>query len=234
MTKPNVWLSVSDLMTGLMVIFLFIAIAYISRVPQNQSVLTDFVETKNELHDKLVKEFATDTMKWQMAIGKDLSMKFKEPTVLFATGSYELTPRFKEILDEFLPRYFNILLKDSLRNNIQEIRIEGHTDDVPIPQYDPDPYIANAMLSQQRALSVIRYFRNMPVFHSYSTEQRRLLDFWLTANGLSYGKALDANGRYIQYSREPIDNLLSRRVEFRIVTSGDEILENFVKKNSKN
>lgn len=161
-------------------------------------------------------------------------MKFKEPTVLFATGSYELTPRFKEILDEFLPRYFNILLKDSLRNNIQEIRIEGHTDDVPIPQYDPDPYIANAMLSQQRALSVIRYFRNMPVFHSYSTEQRRLLEFWLTANGLSYGKALDANGRYIQYSREPIDNLLSRRVEFRIVTSGDEILENFVKKNSKN
>lgn len=108
MTKPNIWLSVSDLMTGLMVIFLFVAIAYISRVQQNQSVLTDYVETKNELHSKLVKEFAGDTAKWQMAIGKDLSMKFKEPTVLFATGSYELTPRFKEILDEFLPRYFNI------------------------------------------------------------------------------------------------------------------------------
>lgn len=119
MTKPNIWLSVSDLMTGLMVIFLFVAIAYISRVQQNQSVLTDYVETKNELHSKLVKEFAGDTAKWQMAIGKDLSMKFKEPTVLFATGSYELTPRFKEILDEFLPRYFNILLNDSLKNNIQ-------------------------------------------------------------------------------------------------------------------
>lgn len=110
MAKPNVWLSVSDLMTGLMVIFLFVAIAYISRVQKNQSVLTDYVETKNELHNKLVKEFAGDTLKWQMAIGKDLSMKFKEPTVLFSTGSSELTPRFKEILDEFLPRYFNILL----------------------------------------------------------------------------------------------------------------------------
>lgn len=66
--------------------FLFVAIAYISRVQQNQSVLTDYVETKNELHSKLVKEFAGDTAKWQMAIGKDLSMKFKEPTVLFATG----------------------------------------------------------------------------------------------------------------------------------------------------
>lgn len=233
MAKPNVWLSVSDLMTGLMVIFLFVAIAYISRVQKNQSVLTDYVETKNEMHDKLVKEFAGDTLKWQMAIGKDLTMKFKEPTVLFATGSYELTPRFKQILDEFLPRYFDILLNDSLSHNIQEIRIEGHTDDVPIPRYDADPYIANAMLSQQRALSVIRYFRSMPAFQNYTPEQQHQLEFWLTANGLSYGKALDENGNFTQKTGKPIDKDLSRRVEFRIVTTGDEVLENFVKKNKK-
>ena len=231
MAKHNVWLSVSDLMTGLMVIFLFVAIAYISRVQKNQSVLTDYVETKNELHAKLVNEFAGDTLKWKMAIGKDLSMRFKEPTVLFASGSYELTPRFKEILDEFLPRYFNILLNDSMSNKIKEIRIEGHTDNVPIPRYDPDPYIANAMLSQQRALSVIRYFRNMPAFQRYTPEQQRQIEFWLTANGLSYGKALDSNGNFAQMSGKPIDKDLSRRVEFRIVTSGDEVLENFVKQN---
>lgn len=233
MAKPNVWLSVSDLMTGLMVIFLFVAIAYISRVQKNQSVLTDYVETKNELHQKLVQEFAADTVKWQMSIGKDLTMKFKNPTVLFATGSYELTPDFKNILDEFLPRYFNILLNDSLSNKIQEIRIEGHTDDVPIPKYDADPYIANAMLSQQRALSVIRYFRNMPAYKNFTPEQQHLLEFWLTANGLSYGKALDSDGRFTLQSGNPIDKTLSRRVEFRIVTTGDEVLENFVKKNSE-
>ena len=32
MARNNVWMSVSDLMTGLMVIFLFVAIAYIKRV----------------------------------------------------------------------------------------------------------------------------------------------------------------------------------------------------------
>ena len=228
MARQNVWLSVSDLMTGLMVIFLFIAIAYISRVQQNQSVLTDYVETKNQLHDKLVKEFEGDTLKWQMAIGKNLSMKFKEPTVLFASGSYELTPRFKEILDEFLPRYFNILLNDSLKNNIQEIRIEGHTDNVPIPRYDEDPYIANVILSQQRALSVLRYLRKMPSYQQYSEEQRSLLEFWFTANGLSYGKAVDNAGNYINKSHNEIDKDMSRRVEFRIITSGDEVLENFV------
>lgn len=232
MSRPNVWLSVSDLMTGLMVIFLFIAIAYISRVQQNQSVLTDYVETKNQLHQNLVKEFEGDTLKWQMAIGKDLSMKFKEPTVLFATGSYELTPRFKEILDEFLPRYFNILLNDSLKNDIQEIRIEGHTDNVPIPGIDPDPYIANVVLSQRRALSVLRYLRSMPSYQNYTEEQRNLLEYWFTSNGLSYGKAVDHNGEYILKSGNPIDKNMSRRVEFRIVTRGDEVLENFVNKNS--
>lgn len=231
MAKLNVWLSVSDLMTGLMVIFLFVAIAYISRVQKNQSVLTDYVETKNELHNKLVKEFAGDTLKWQMSIGKDLTMKFKEPTVLFSSGSSQLTPRFKEILDEFLPRYFNILLNDSLRNNIQEIRIEGHTDDVPMPSYHSDPYIANAMLSQERALSVVKYFRTMPVFNAYTNRQKQLLEYWFTANGLSYGKALDSDGTYIIVSGKLINRDYSRRVEFRIVTAGDEILENFVKQN---
>ena len=232
MSKFNVWMSVSDLMTGLMVIFLFIAIAYISRVQQNQTVLTDYVETKNKLHSKLVKEFAGDTMKWQMAIGKDLSMKFNNPTVLFDQGSYQLTPAFKDILDEFLPRYFNILLNDSLKNQIQEIRIEGHTDNVPFPSLDSDPYLANIILSQQRSLSVLRYFRSMPVFLNYTTKQQRLLEFWLTANGLSYGKSLDENGSYTIVSNKEIDLKLSRRVEFRIVTSGDDILEDFVNKNT--
>lgn len=233
MTKTNVWLSVSDLMTGLMVIFLFVAIAYISRVQKNQSVLTDYVETKNKLHAKLIKEFEGDTLKWQMAIGKDLTMKFKEPTVLFATGSSDLTPRFMEILDEFLPRYFNILLNDSLRSNIREIRIEGHTDDIPMTSLHSDPYIANAMLSQDRALSVVKYFRSMPQFESYSNQQKQLLEYWFTANGLSYGKALDTDGDFVIHSGNPIDRAHSRRVEFRIVTSGDEILENFVKENAK-
>lgn len=233
MAKHNVWMSVSDLMTGLMVIFLFIAIAYIKRVQQNQTVLTDYVETKNKLHDKLVKEFEGDTMKWQMAIGKDLSMKFNNPTVLFAQGSSELTPQFKEILDEFLPRYFNILLNDSLKKNIQEIRIEGHTDPVPYPSLDPDAYIANVILSQQRSLSVLRYFRNMPEFEKYNDKEKKLLEFWFTSNGLSYGKSLDSDGNYTLSSGKDIDYKMSRRVEFRIVTTGDEILENFVEKNNR-
>lgn len=233
MAKHNVWMSVSDLMTGLMVIFLFIAIAYMSQVDENQTVLKDFVETKQELHDKLVNEFKGDTAKWQMSINGDLSMQFKEPTVLFAQGSAELTPRFKEILDDFLPRYFSILLKDSLRTKIQEIRIEGHTDNVPMPSKHADPYLANVRLSQERSFNVLEYFLTSEEFTKFKPEEQALLRYWFTSNGLSYGKPLDSNGSPINpmvNPNTPIDKDKSRRVEFRIITSDKDVLENFVKK----
>lgn len=231
MARPNVWLSVSDLMTGLMIIFLFISIAYISKVQDNQEVLSDYVETKTKLHDKLVDKFKSDTIKWQMSIGRDLSMKFKNPTVLFESGKAELTPDFKNILDKFLPKYFDILVNDSLRDQIEEVRIEGHTDIVPYPKLDPDPYIANVILSQQRALNVLRYFRQMPAYQKFSNENKKRIEFWLTANGLSYGKSLDGNGKYTFESRQEPNFAMSRRVEFRIITRGDQVLENFVNKN---
>lgn len=231
MAKQNVWLSVSDLMTGLMIIFLFISIAYISKVQDNQEVLSDYVETKTRLHDKLVDKFAEDTKRWQMDIGRDLSMKFKNPTVLFESGKAELTPQFMSILDQFLPKYFDILVHDSLRDQIEEVRIEGHTDIVPYPQLDPDPYIANAILSQQRALNVLRYFRQMPAYKKFTKEEQNRIEFWLTANGLSYGKSLDKEGNYAFESKKQPDFAKSRRVEFRIITRGDQVLENFVNKN---
>lgn len=46
MAKSNVWMSVSDLMTGLMIIFLFIAIAYISRVQKIRRCLQNMLRLK--------------------------------------------------------------------------------------------------------------------------------------------------------------------------------------------
>ena len=227
-------MSVSDLMTGLMVIFLFVAIAYMMEVNKNQTVLTDYVETKTKLHNKLVKEFEGDTAMWQMSIGKDLTMKFNNPQVLFASGSYELTPTFCKILNKFIPRYLNILLSDTtLAKNIREIRIEGHTDDAPAPKFGNNPFMANVALSQKRSYSVLEYIREMPSFLKRDKKVRDQLEYWFTANGLSYGKAIDKDGNPIIFSHKPIDRAKSRRVEFRIVTTGEDVLENFVKKNEK-
>ena len=68
----------------------------------------------------------------------------------------------------------------------------------------------------------------MPDFATYTDEQKKLLEYWFTANGLSYGKSVDEDGEYTIVSQKEIDKERSRRVEFRIVTSGEEVLENFV------
>lgn len=231
MEKHNVWMSVSDLMTGLMVIFLFIAIAYISQVQENTVNITNYAEVKQKLHEKLISDFEADTARWQMSIKGDLSLKFRNAQTLFPVGQATLTPQFEEILDKFLPKYFGILLHDSLRSHIVEVRIEGHTDDLPYPQKDPDAYIANVMLSQERSLSVLKYFRQMPCYQGYSDEERRLLEYWFTANGLSYGKALDDDENYTYESEKGINRDKSRRVEFRIITDSDKLIDAFITKN---
>ena len=230
MARHNVWMSVSDLMTGLMIIFLFVAVAYMIKVQDNQSVIDEYVENRSELHEELVNKFGGDTTRWVASIGTDLSMKFKNPEVLFASGSYQITDSFKVILNEFIPNYLGILLSGKFKDRIKEIRIEGHTDDQPAPQFHRDPFIANTILSQMRAVSVLHYIRSMESYQHYTDDQKRMLEYLFTANGLSYGKALDDKNEYVYNSKKNINRAKSRRVEFRIITTGDEAIDEFLKR----
>ncbi len=226
------WLPLSDIMTGLMIIFLFISISYMLEVQKKQKqrdiIFEEFRATKEELYAELENEFKDDFKKWDIELDKDLSIKFTNPDVLFSSGKTEITDKFKNILNEFLPRYFNIILKDKYKDKITEVRIEGHTDNVPAPQYDPDPYIGNVILSQLRATEALKYFRNMEYYSSLSPDQVSRLQFWLTANGLAYGRTLDDNKVLTIISGKPINNNNSRRVEFRIVTTSENLVKKII------
>jgi len=225
----NNWISFSDIMTGLMVIFLFISVSYINEVQEEQEkedkILEDFKATKDTLLTELQNEFNDDFEQWQVELDKDLSIKFTNPDVLFQSGQAVIRPYFASILDTFLPRYFNILLKDKYKERIAEIRIEGHTDTVPAPTFDTDPYIGNIKLPQLRSAEVLKYFRNMPYYQTLDDTTVQQLQFWLTANGLSYGRTLDNNKELTEETHNPANNEYSRRVEFRIVTTSEALVE---------
>jgi len=55
----------------------------------------------------------------------------------------------------------------------------------------------------------------------------------LTANGLSFGKALDNNGEYCFKTKKISNPEKCRRVEFRIVTTSDDVIKQAVKKINK-
>ncbi|MCB0539786.1 MAG: OmpA family protein [Bacteroidetes bacterium] len=231
------WISFSDIMTGLMVIFMFIAISYIVEVQKKQQerdiIFEEFKATKEQLYAELEKEFKDDFKDWEVELDKDLSIKFTNPDVLFQSGKSDIRPNFANILNEFLPRYFEILLQKKYTDKIAEIRIEGHTDAVPAPQYDSDPYIGNVKLSQLRSAEVLKYFRGMSYYEQLSDSTEQQLQFWLTANGLSYGRTLDSNKELTALSGNPIDNEFSRRVEFRIITTSENLVERVLKEIGK-
>jgi len=230
--KDSYWIPLADLMTVLMVIFLFMAISYMAvteKKKQDQSkFLKDYEQTKITLFNELDSTFKSDFQRWNLKLDADLSIKFTNPQVLFASNSSEITPFFKTTLSEFLPKYLNVVLQEKYEDKIAEIRIEGHTDTKPIGK-TLDPYIDNMQLSQDRARNVLQYLRLQSCFIDLEEQKKERLQYWLTANGLSFGRALDKNDSLSFFSSMQIDNDKSRRVEFKIVTTSEAIINKAIK-----
>ncbi len=212
--KENFWIPYADLMTVLMVIFLFIALAYMGLLQETVGQVED---VKQEIYDDLRTEFGKVASKWNLEVNKDLSIRFKDADGLFVVGSGTPSPKFLGILNQFIPRYLKIIAKPAYKKYIQEVRIEGHTAN------DPS-YKHSIELSQQRANSVLFYLVGHPVFGKLTLEQQRALRYTLTTSGYGWSRALDADGNYSKLSRKEF-NVQSRRVEFRIVTTSDQVIE---------
>lgn len=234
--KDSFWIPYADLMTVLMVIFLFISLAYMGLVEvqknEQNKIFEEYKMTKESILKELKLTFAKESEKWNLELDNDLSIKFTNPQVLFVEGKADVTPRFQNILREFIPKYLKVVMQDKYKDKIAEIRIEGHTNTKPISITD-DPYIDNMKLSQDRARNVLAFFRKQKCFLSLNTILKQRLQFWLTANGLSYGRTIDANSKLTFTSNTKIDPEKSRRVEFRIVTTSEILVEKVIKQLQK-
>jgi len=231
--KESHWIPLADLMTVLMVIFLFMSISYMALMEKRQKeqnkIITNYEASKTALYNELYQTFHNDFDKWDLKLDKDLSIKFTNPQVLFDPGSAKITPYFKSILESFLPKYLNVVLQDKYKDKIAEIRIEGHTDLTPIGITN-DPYIDNMRLSQDRATNVLAFLRHQSFYQNLPNAENTRLQYWLTANGLSYGRTVDKSWHLTYFSHNPVDNGKSRRVEFRIITSSEDIINKITNK----
>ena len=216
------WIPLSDLMTGLMMFFMLLAVSYMLKVEADSQKVKDIVvlydQLRTDLYTDLESEFKDDLGKWGAELDRDLTVRFREPEVLFDTGSADLKPKFKNILDDFFPRYVSILNSDKYRGSIQEIRIEGHTSSVWGSQRsNDDAYFRNMELSQSRTRSTLRYVLSLATVQS----EKNWLRTFLTANGLSSSKLIvDPQGAE--------NTARSQRVEFRVRTDADAKIANIL------
>lgn len=210
------WMSATDLMSGLMLIFMFIAVAFMISVSSERDDMFDVAKgwaaNKDAIYDTLLGEFKNDLPRWHAEIERDsLIVRFKEPKVLFHKGRSALTPRFKEILRDFFPRYIKVL--SVFEKSISEIRIEGHTSsEWSWSVTQEEAYFKNMVLSHDRCREVLVFCLSRcknPLFYDWAKRT-------IVASGMSSSRHICRNG--IE------DRKASRRVEFRVRTNADEKL----------
>lgn len=210
--KNEIWISLSDIMTALMVIFLFICISYMNVVKKEKEEIKEVALTwqisQNEIYESLYKEFKNDLKKWKAVIDKNtLTIRFTKPKVLFKAGEHYLTEEFENILKNFLPRYQKIL--SNYNSEIKNIRIEGHTSSDWRNLSKVESYKKNMKLSQERTESVLNYWLT-----EIDTEKQWIIEY-VEAVGKSF-----SNPIINQYGKE--DKLKSRRVEFKVKTKTEQ------------
>ena len=209
------WVAVSDLMAGLMMVFMLISIVFMVNVEQERNKVRDvailYDHLRVQLYEDLKNEFESDMATWGAELDKDLTFRFNNTDVLFDKGQAELKPEFKDILADFFPRYMQIIAQPKYRNDILEVRIEGHTSSSWSGALsDDDAYIRNMDLSQERTRSTLGFLLGLQAVHN----DKRWLKSHLTANGLSSAKVIRNDDGSENGDR-------SRRVEFHVRTDAE-------------
>ena len=200
--SENNWMNIADIMSALMMIFMFISIAFLYQILNEKEIYK--VSLNKELHE----EFDKDLEKWKAVITDDNIMRFNSP---FKIGSQEIPENFTQILADYFPRYIKVLTDTKFKDEIDEIRVEGHTSNGWGNTVDKkNIYLKNMKLSQERASNVLAYCYDLN--NTIVTANLDWLQRNLRANGMSFSKLIYKNNSKLE------DKVQSRRVEFKVLT----------------
>lgn len=217
------WVSVSDLMSGLMLVFLFIAIAFmlnaeaqkrVSQAKHDQyaNVAEQYSQTQLKLDEDLRATFPDGNPHGAQVIEGALIIRFLDKDAGYAPAQETVPPSFADKLGPFMEELLQIIETPAYKKHIVELRIEGHTSSDWYGSSAREAYLRNMDLSQARALNVLRHVMGLErVTGSPNTEE--WLQSILRANGMS------SSQRLFDGNKEDLNR--SKRVEFRIVTDAE-------------
>ncbi|MGE6204648.1 OmpA family protein [Guptibacillus hwajinpoensis] len=173
---------------------------------EKDQVIEELTGMKTRIIDSLSNEFQNS----------DLSMEVDQTTgairfssgVFFGTGSASVSEKGREHLEEFIPKYIDVLLSENFKDHVSQIIVEGHTD-------QKGTYLFNLDLSQDRSLSVVKeiFSKDFPEFQ-HKGELRGMI----TSNGRSFSEPIyDENNE--------VDSDKSRRVEFKFRLKDEDLIK---------
>lgn len=230
--ETSYWLSYSDMMAALLLIFILIISFTIlqsqtvyeakeselaaqkelveeqqEQLEEQQEELDKLIGIRKELIEALKEEFEGSSL--SVTVDSKTGSIALDSSILFDSGQFALKNTGEDLLKKFLPKYMKVLTSKDFKEYVSEIIIEGHTD----TQGD---YLYNLELSQKRALSVSSFCLDTQK-EVLSQKQIEKLRKIVTANGKSFSNpVLDADGKE--------DQNASRRVEFLFRLKDEEMI----------
>ncbi|WP_273850883.1 OmpA/MotB family protein [Guptibacillus spartinae] len=205
--EEHYWPSFADMMAMIVLVMLFIAIiAFVQMIydAYDQTVmkqeLAKVADVKKHISDLIEKQLEENVGKDKVVRGPNNTISV-EGDILFDTGSAEISPKGKKVLNDLADVFANLIDEEDISQYLYIILIEGHTDKVP---YD------NWKLSADRSVAVVK----------------ELMKANPKLNSPEYAKYLAATG-YSEYkpiveedSKEAYEK--NRRISFQIILDDEK------------
>jgi flagellar motor protein MotB len=225
------WISFSDLMSALLVVFILAAVALIIELTQTQKKIEQDIEqlkhaeqARRDILHEIRDELAKQNIEVLIA-DNDTVLRIPESTLAFASNSYDLPPDEKvrssvliigRVLHAATNRPFNPSVTDKRRfDYLDTVFIEGHTDSVPAKRIK-----GNWGLSTFRAISLWEYWgAELELSPSFADMSNAFGDKLFSVSG--YAATRRANET--ELTRE--DRRENRRIDIRFTVKRPRISE---------
>jgi len=195
-------LSISDLMSALLLIFILLLSGTLLKLAEQQEInqaQLDLISEQQKAKRSIIAQLKGEMEEFDIEVDPKTGVIRIKESILFDFGNANLNPEGERFLNKFIPKYAAILLnKKEIKEQIGQIIIEGHTDNI-------GSYSQNLHLSLERANSVasIIFQDSFIEFKEKSEFQKKL-----SVNGRSFINPIIDNK-----TKEHRDQ--NRRVEFK-------------------
>ncbi len=207
------WMSFSDMMSALLVIFILAAVILILQLMEKQKAFDQQVsqlekaeQVRNDMLQEAVAELRKRGIKVEVSENHTV-LRIPNELLGFDTGAYEVLPRYQATAQEIGEVINAVISKDDRVQYLDTVFVEGHTDNRP---YNNAQIKGNWGLSTFRAISLWQFWSSeLPEAARLNRLNNQDGDPLFSVSG--YGETRPVNDQ--QSSEE--DYRLNRRIDIR-------------------
>jgi chemotaxis protein MotB len=154
--EASIWISISDLMAGLLIVFILTLTYYMLSYTEKTDQITKNQEIKEEIFNRIKTQM--DERNFTVRIDEKQWVLRMQDKVLFSSCSADMKKMGKTLIESLGEVMFSVFNIDKYHGSIETVFIEGHTDNYPPGTHCPFP--SNWELSTQRAINTWRVMSN--------------------------------------------------------------------------